>query len=94
VIDIRTMNPLDEEKIYSSVKKTGKVLIAHEDSLTAGFGAEIAALIAQNCFEYLDGPVKRVGALNAPVPYSPPLENAVLPNEQKILVALEELAAY
>ena len=94
VIDIRTINPLDEEAIYDSVRKTGKVLVAHEDTLTAGFGAEIAALIAQNCFEYLDAPVKRVGALDTPVPYSPPLENAMLPSEQKIIAALEELNAY
>ena len=94
VIDIRTMNPLDEETIYQSVKKTGKVLVAHEDTITAGFGAEIAALIAQNSFESLDGPVLRIGALNTPVPYSPPLENAMLPSEGKIITALEELAAY
>lgn len=94
VIDIRTMNPLDEETIYRSVKKTGKVLVAHEDTITAGFGAEIAALIAQNAFEHLDGPVRRIGALNTPVPYSPPLENAMLPSEQRILAVLEELAAY
>ncbi|MEX0736837.1 MAG: transketolase C-terminal domain-containing protein, partial [Bacteroidota bacterium] len=94
VIDLRTINPLDEETIYRSVKKTGKVLVAHEDTITAGFGAEIAALIAQNAFEHLDGPVRRIGALNTPVPYSPPLENAMLPSEGKIIMALEELAAY
>ncbi|MGH2568223.1 MAG: alpha-ketoacid dehydrogenase subunit alpha/beta, partial [Bacteroidota bacterium] len=77
VIDIRTVNPLDTETIYSSVKKTNKVLIVHEDTMTAGFGAEIAALIARNSFEYLDGPVMRVGALDTPVPYSPPLEDAM-----------------
>lgn len=94
VIDLRTMNPLDLETITTSVKKTGKVLIAHEDTLTGGFGAEIAALIAQHCFESLDAPVKRVAALDTPVPYSPPLENEVLPTEAKILAALEDLAAY
>ncbi|MBI3587075.1 MAG: dehydrogenase E1 component subunit alpha/beta [Ignavibacteriales bacterium] len=94
VIDLRTINPLDEERMYASVQKTGKALVVHEDTITAGFGAEIAALIAQNCFEHLDGPVKRIGALNAPVPYSPTLENAMLPNEAKIIEALEELAAY
>ncbi|MCX6143942.1 MAG: alpha-ketoacid dehydrogenase subunit beta [Ignavibacteriales bacterium] len=94
VIDLRTINPLDKETIFSSVKKTGKVLIAHEDTITAGFGGELAALIAENCFQYLDAPIKRIAALDAPVPYSPPLENAVLPNEAKILSALEELAAY
>jgi 2-oxoisovalerate dehydrogenase E1 component len=94
VIDLRTLNPLDRETIFTSVKKTGKVLIVHEDTLTAGFGAEIAALIAKDCFEHLDAPVMRVAALDTPVPYSPPLEDAMLPNERKIVVALEELAAY
>ncbi len=94
VIDLRTLNPLDSDSIYESVRKTGKVLIVHEDTLTAGFGAEIAALIVKNCFENLDGPVMRVAALDTPIPYSPPLEDAVLPNEKKILTALEELAAY
>lgn len=94
VIDLRTLNPLDTETIYASVRKTGKVLIVHEDTITAGFGAEIAALIVRHCFESLDAPIMRVAALDAPVPYSPPLEDAVLPNEKKILAALEELAAY
>lgn len=94
VIDLRTLNPLDEEAIYRSVRKTGKALIVHEDTLTGGFGGEIAALIADHCFESLDGPVLRVAALDLPVPYSPPLENAMLPNEQKITAALERLAAY
>lgn len=94
VIDLRTINPLDEESIYRSAKKTGKMLVVHEDTITGGFGAEIAALIVQNCFEYLDAPVKRVAALDTPVPYSPPLENAMLPNEAKIVAALEELAAF
>ncbi len=94
VIDIRTINPLDTETIYNSVKKTNKVLIVYEDTLTSGFGAEIAALISKNVFEYLDGPIMRVAALDTPVPYSPPLENAMLPSEEKILAALEELVAY
>ena len=94
VIDLRTINPLDVETIYRSVRKTGKVLVAHEDTLTGGFGAEIAALITQYCFESLDAPVQRVAAFDSPIPYSPPLENEVLPNEPKILAALEELAAY
>jgi 2-oxoisovalerate dehydrogenase E1 component len=94
VIDLRTLNPLDEEAIYRSVKKTNKVAVIHEDTLTGGFGAEIVALIAKNCFEYLDAPVVRVAALDLPIPYSPPLEDAVLPNKQKILHALEQLAGY
>jgi 2-oxoisovalerate dehydrogenase E1 component len=94
VIDLRTLNPLDEETIYRSVKKTNRVAVIHEDTLTAGFGAEIVALIVKNCFEHLDAPVVRVAALDSPVPYSPPLEDAVLPNKQKILTALEQLAGY
>jgi len=94
VIDLRTLNPLDEEAIYRSVRKTSKALVVHEDTLTGGFGGEISALIADHCFESLDGPVLRVAALDLPVPYSPPLENAMLPSEQKITAALEQLAAY
>jgi len=94
VVDLRTLNPLDEDAIYASVRKTGKVLVVHEDTLTAGFGGEIAALVSANCFESLDGPVMRVAALDTPVPYSPPLENAMLPNEQKIFEALTKLAEY
>ena len=94
VIDLRTLNPLDEETIYKSALKTGKVVVVHEDTLTGGFGAEIVARIAKNCFEHLDGPVLRVAALDTPVPYSPPLENAMLPNKEKIVAALEELSSY
>jgi 2-oxoisovalerate dehydrogenase E1 component len=94
IIDLRTLNPLDEETIYASVKKTGKVLVIHEDTLTGGFGAEIAARVADVCFTYLDAPVKRVAAKDAPIPYSPPLEQEVLPNENVIQQALRDLAAY
>ena len=94
VIDLRTLNPLDDEAMFKSVRKTGKALVVHEDTLTAGFGAELVARISKDCFEYLDGPVMRVGALDTPVPYSPPLEDAMLPNKGKILNALEELIRY
>ena len=94
VIDLRTLNPLDHEAIFRSVRKTGKVAVVHEDTVTSGFGAEIAALIAGQCFEHLDAPVVRVGALDIPVPYSPPLEDAMLPNKKKIFAVLEQLAAY
>jgi 2-oxoisovalerate dehydrogenase E1 component len=94
VIDLRTLNPLDEETIYRSVRKTSKVAVIHEDTLTGGFGAELTARIQQMCFESLDAPVKRIAARDLPIPYSPPLENAVLPNKQMILEALEELALY
>jgi 2-oxoisovalerate dehydrogenase E1 component len=94
VIDLRTLNPLDTATIFSSVQKTGKVLIVHEDTLTGGFGGEIAARISQECFESLDGPIMRVAALDTPVPYSPPLEYAMLPTEEKISKAVNELASY
>jgi 2-oxoisovalerate dehydrogenase E1 component len=94
VIDLRTLNPLDRETIFRSVRKTGKVLIAHEDTLTGGFGGEIAALIASACFESLDAPVKRVAAKDTPVPYGPALENAMLPQETDIVGGLEELIRY
>jgi 2-oxoisovalerate dehydrogenase E1 component len=94
VIDLRTLNTLDMGTILSSVRKTGKVLIAHEDTLTGGFGGEIAAIIAAEAFERLDAPVLRVAAQDAPVPYAPALENAMLPQEADLLAALERLARY
>jgi 2-oxoisovalerate dehydrogenase E1 component len=94
VIDIRTLNPLDHETILRSVRKTGKVLIAHEDTLTGGFGGEIAAIIASEAFERLDAPVARVAAKDAPVPYAPGLESAMLPQESDILQALDRLLRY
>jgi 2-oxoisovalerate dehydrogenase E1 component len=94
VIDIRTLNPLDTETILSSVRKTGKVLIVHEDTLTGGFGAEIASIIAAEAFEHLDAPIRRVAAKDAPVPYGPSLENAMLPQEADIASALESLVRY
>jgi 2-oxoisovalerate dehydrogenase E1 component len=94
VIDIRTLNPLDTDTILQSVAKTGKVLIVHEDTLTGGFGAELAAIIADEAFMKLDAPVKRVAAKDCPVPYGPTLENAMLPQTQDILTALEQLAAF
>jgi 2-oxoisovalerate dehydrogenase E1 component len=94
VIDLRTLNPLDEDTVYDSVRKTNRVLLAHEDTLTAGFGAEIAARIAEHCFEHLDAPIMRVAAMDIPVPYSPPLEDAMLPNKQNIITAIEHLVRY
>lgn len=94
IIDIRTIIPLDKETIFNSVKKTGKVLIVHEDTLTAGFGAEIAALISDNCFQYLDGPVKRLAGHDTHIPYHPNLENFVLPTKEKIKNAIKELIEF
>jgi len=94
VVDLRSLMPLDKELILSSVRKTGKVLIAHEDSVTGGIGGEIAALIAEFAFENLDAPIKRVGAMDIPTPFAPTLEEYFLPNKEKILEALRELAAF
>ncbi len=94
VIDIRTIIPLDEETIFRSVKKTNKVIVIHEDTLTAGFGAEIAARIADNCFQYLDGPIRRIAAKDSHIPYSPILENAVLPSRQQIYSGIKELIEF
>ncbi|MBI4811505.1 MAG: tungsten formylmethanofuran dehydrogenase, partial [Ignavibacteriales bacterium] len=91
VLDLRTLNPLDEDAILNSVRKTGKVLIVHEDTLTGGFGAEIAALIASEAFTRLDAPIKRVAAKDCHVPYGPTLEAAMLPQTADIVKALEEL---
>ena len=94
VIDIRTLNPLDTETILTSVRKTGKALIVHEDTLTGGFGAEIAALIAEQAFTHLDAPVKRVTAKDSPVPYGPTLENAMLPQTSDIVTVLNQLSRF
>ena len=94
VVDIRTIVPLDEETIFSSVKKTNKVIVIHEDTLFGGFGAEIAARIADNCFQYLDAPVKRIAAKDAHIPYSPILENEVLPNRDDIYKGIKDLLKY
>lgn len=94
IIDIRTIAPLDIDAIYKSVKKTGKAIVIHEDTITSGFGAEIAALIAENCFELLDGPVRRIGAADTPIPYHPKLEYTVLPTREKIYESLKQLLGY
>lgn len=94
VVDLRSLMPLDTELIFSSVRKTGKVLVAHEDNITGGIGGEISALISQHCFEYLDAPIQRLGSLDTPTPYSPPLEEFFLPNTKKVVAALIELAKY
>ncbi len=94
IVDLRTLIPLDTELILESVRDTGKVLIVHEANLTGGIGGEIAALIADRAFDHLDAPIRRLGALDTPVPYAPTLEEAVLPTTAGIVTALRALAAY
>jgi 2-oxoisovalerate dehydrogenase E1 component beta subunit len=94
VVDLRTLVPFDRDAVLDSVRKTGKTLIVHEDNLTGGFGGEVAAVIAQDAFEYLDAPVRRVAALDTPIPFAPPLEREYLPLEEDILAAARDLAAY
>jgi len=94
VVDLLSLMPLDTELILASVRKTGKALIVHEDNLTGGIGGEIAAIISEKAFEHLDAPVRRLGALDIPTPYSPPLEEFFLPNAKKLTAAARELAAY
>jgi 2-oxoisovalerate dehydrogenase E1 component len=94
VLDLRTIAPYDWPAIAAAVKKHARVIVAHEDQLTCGFGAEIAARIAGELFEYLDAPVKRVAALDTPVAYAPALEEAILPQSSDILEALLETARY
>jgi 2-oxoisovalerate dehydrogenase E1 component beta subunit len=94
VVDIRTLVPFDEATVLASVKRTNRVLIAHEATLTGGFGGEIAARIADRAFEYLDAPVRRLAAFDSPTPFAPTLEQEVLPNKAKMLAEMRSLLAY
>lgn len=95
VIDLRTVSPWDKELVLASVEKTGKALIVYEDNLTGGFGAEVAATIAQEGFNYLDGPVTRIASPDVPItPFAGPLEAYILPNPEKIAQGIRDLAAY
>ena len=94
VIDLRTLLPLDDEAILATVRKTNRVLIVHEDTRTGGLAGEITARINEMAFEWLDAPVLRVTAADVPLPYSPPLEDYVLPQTSDIMRALRRLAAY
>jgi 2-oxoisovalerate dehydrogenase E1 component len=94
VLDLRTLAPYDWEAIVRTVKKTGKIIVAHEDSLSFGYGAEIAARIADELFEYLDAPVRRVAALDTFVAYAPQLEDAILPQADDVARAIKELYNY
>jgi 2-oxoisovalerate dehydrogenase E1 component len=94
IVDLRTLNPYDWEAIATSVRKTSRVIVAHEDMLSWGYGAEIAARVADELFEDLDAPVKRVGSLDTFVAYQPLLEDAILPQPERILKAIVELKAF
>ena len=92
VIDLRTLSPYDWEAIATSVRKTSRVIVAHEDMLSWGYGAEIAARIADELFDDLDAPVKRIGAMDTFVAYQPVLEDAILPQPDTVLKAIHELS--
>ena len=94
VLDLRTLSPYDWDAVSASVRKTGRLVVAHEDSLSWGYGAEIAARVAGELFEYLDAPVRRVGALDTFVGYHPSLEDSILPQVATIAAALRETARY
>jgi 2-oxoisovalerate dehydrogenase E1 component len=94
ILDLRTVQPLDVESIVRSVKKTGRVIVAHEDTKFCGFGAEIVAQIGEACFMDLDAPIRRVAALDCMVAYAPSSEERILPQKDDVLRAIQELAAY
>jgi 2-oxoisovalerate dehydrogenase E1 component beta subunit len=94
IVDLRTILPWDKEAVLASARKTSKVLVLHEDTRTGGFGAEIAATIAEEAFEDLDAPIKRIAAPDSPVPFSPPLEKAFIPQVDDVVAGLRALAEY
>ena len=94
VLDLRTLIPWDRDAVLASVKRCSKVLVLHEDTRTGGFGAEIAATIAEEAFEDLDAPVRRIAAPDTPVPFSPPLEKAYIPQVEDVVSGVRELARY
>ena len=94
IIDLRTLSPYDWNAIENSVKKTSRVIVAHEDSLSWGYGAEIASRISSELFEHLDAPVRRVAALDTFVAYAPQLEDAILPQVADVLKAIVEVNSY
>jgi 2-oxoisovalerate dehydrogenase E1 component beta subunit len=94
IIDLRSIMPWDKEAVLDSVRKTSKVIVLHEDTRTGGFGGEIAATIAEEVFEHLDAPVRRIAAPDTPVPFAPPLEKAFIPQVDDVVRGLKELADY
>lgn len=94
IVDLRTLLPLDKKTIFDSVRKTNKVIILHEQTRTGGVGGEISALIAEYCFEYLDGPVIRIAAPDTPVPYSPQMEERFIPQARDVATAIDKIIRY
>jgi 2-oxoisovalerate dehydrogenase E1 component len=94
VIDLRTLSPFDMESIAESVKRTNRVIVAHEDSLSWGIGAEIAARIADDLFPWLDAPVRRVASLDTWVAYAPQVERAILPEPEDVFRAIQDIKAF
>ncbi|HEY0789118.1 MAG TPA: transketolase C-terminal domain-containing protein, partial [Thermoanaerobaculia bacterium] len=94
VLDLRTLAPLDRDAILALARRCNRVLVVHEDTRTGGIGESVAAIVQEEAFEWLDAPVRIIGALDTPVPYSPPLEEAFLPGEAEILDAARTLVAY
>ena len=94
VIDLRTLSPWDKETVYASVKKTSRVIVGYEDALSWGYGAEIASAIADECFPWLDAPVKRVASTDTYVGYAPQLEDAILPQVDDLKRAYEEITTF
>ncbi len=94
VVDLRSLSPVDWETVYASVRKTNRVIVAYEDSLSWGYGSEIAARIADEAFAWLDAPVRRVAATDTFVAYAPDLEDVILPQVESLRRAAEELAAF
>ena len=94
IVDLRTLAPLDEETILESVRKTSRAMVLHEDTMTGGFGGEIAARITERAFDCLDAPVVRIASPDTPIPYSPPLEDAFLPNADNVVEKVRWLVAY
>jgi 2-oxoisovalerate dehydrogenase E1 component beta subunit len=94
VLDLRTVKPLDTEAILTTARKTGKVLVVHSATQLLGVGAEVASIIADQAFEWLDAPVRRLGGLDVPVPFSPTLEDAYRPSADKIYQIAKDLAEF
>jgi 2-oxoisovalerate dehydrogenase E1 component beta subunit len=94
VIDLRTLLPLDREAIAETVRKTNRVIVLHEDTKTGGIAGEVAAVINEDAFDYLDAPITRIASLDTPVPFSPPLEHAFLPKVEDVVREAKRLKAY